>query len=234
MTTTVLYSSSSNSSTQSDVLRFSFSKQERQATFADSTFLIPAGSAKWTISINSSTPFPDGLNMTYLLNGFALSRSANATIGLITTARTQANITTYYLSLSSSPSSSLSPKDVIIQLDVFDVVLVDGRYLPLDHSVSFNTSSRSFLLNLPFPPFTATLEYDPTLGLGVLLGSGSGHDGGGGDQLPLIIGAAVGIPLAVLVVGSLLVGLTAWSVWQRKKWKRRATHRGSINFDSEL
>jgi hypothetical protein len=221
---------------------FSFSHAQRQATFANANFTVPSGSVKWSIHISSLLPFPEGLVMTYLLSGLSSSSSTSAqggnnnnnnsiTIGTANMTTTHAgNITTYYLPLlSSSSSSSSSSLIIMVLVEVFDVALIDGEYAAINHSIVSDPSSPALAsLRLSFPAFNSSLEYDPTLGLGTLLGQSSGGGGGGGTNMGLIVGTAVAIPLAVLVVVGVVVAASLWAMWHRRRMASQVS--GSVTF----
>lgn len=126
---------------------------------------------------------------------------------------------------------------------MFDVVLLtDADYslslAPIEHSLSFRSTSgpdgvdvAEFVLELRFPPFNGSLAYDPSLGIGVLLGSDDGGGSSGGSDMALVIGVAVALPIAaVLVVLAISAGVAiGW--WLRKRETTKSVARGdSVNF----
>ncbi|ELR14446.1 uncharacterized protein ACA1_381640 [Acanthamoeba castellanii str. Neff] len=151
------------------------------------------------------------------------------------------------LRLSSINSSHSSSSSAVEHTTVFDVVLLaDADYslslAPIEHSLSYRSASgpdgvdvAEFVLELRFPPFNGSLAYDPSLGIDVLLGSddGDGGDGGssGGSDMALVIGVAVALPIAaVLVVLAISAGVAiGW--WLRKRETTKSVARGdSVNF----
>ena len=79
---------------------------------------------------------------------------------------------------------------------------------------------------LRFPRFNESLLYDPSLGLGVLVGSSNGESGGS-DNSALIVGVAVAVPLAVAVVVVVIAAAIGVAWWR----KRRLRDDGVVNFD---
>jgi hypothetical protein len=161
----------------------------------------------------------------------------------------EANMTTYYIPLRirSLSSSSRASSRAVAKVEVFDVVLLANAdyslsLAPIEHSLSFRSASgpdgvdvAEFVLELRFPPFNGSLAYDPSLGIDVLLGSddGDGGDGGssGGSDMALVIGVAVALPIAaVLVVLAISAGVAiGW--WLRKRETTKSVARGdSVNF----
>jgi hypothetical protein len=151
----------------------------------------------------------------------------------------RANMTTYYLVVPSSSSSSSTDNPdptptaaratVVMIVEVFDVALVDDAgFVAIDHRVeivpgsnsSSNGSSSSYYeLVLAFPRFNRSLAYDPSIGLGVLLGSSRGGGGGGSDgtDVGLIVGVVVSISVAAIVVLVVITVAVALAVWRKKR-----------------
>jgi len=203
---------------------FSFSTIETTATFG-SPFVIPPSSLKWTINISSSFPFPDGLSITYLLRDLSSSLGDGYTVDKTSHMITSENTTTYLLPLLSSKSSALR---TLIQVEVFDFVLVDDAYILINHSVALGGPEDSqWVLHLQFPAFKRSLYYDPVVGLGMLVG-GSSMSSGGQASLGIIIGAAVGGSVAALIILGVAVGLLV--IWKFKR-QRRSPKRNLVNFD---
>lgn len=160
----------------------------------------------------------------------------------------QANMTTYYLPLAST--SALNT--VAAQVEVFDVALLDGRLALIEHDIVLLNStddidaaaldnSIEYVLELRFPPFEASLYYDPSLGLGVLVGSDPSHDGGGGggfaDNTGLVVALAVVLPLAGLVVVVVVVGgfiALRYRKRLQERFARKQPQQGAVYFDDEL
>jgi hypothetical protein len=116
------------------------------------------------------------------------------------------------------PASSSSL--LVAKVEVLDLALVDGQWVPLlGHDVVLTNSSGrlpEYVLVLEFAPFNSSLFYDPSISLGVLLSS----DGGSSDtssDLALVVATSVVIPLAVLcVVVVAVVGVT-FLAWRKKR-----------------
>jgi hypothetical protein len=165
----------------------------------------------------------------------------------------KANMTTYYIPLLSrrASSSTRDASKAVAKVEVFDIVLVTdslggGDHLaPIDHSLSFTRSASAgpdgasaaaeFVLELRFPPFNGSLTYDPSLGIGVLLGSAGGGDGGngnGGSDRALVVGVAVAVPIAAVVVASVVGAVAAVGCWHMRKEKAMNAARGprAVNF----
>ncbi len=69
-------------------------------------------------------------------------------------------------------------------------------------------------------------DNDGTPDVGVLL---RGKEGGGGsDNTGLIIGVAVAVPLAILVVLAVVVGVVGLTYW-----RSRQRHHGAVNFGAD-
>ncbi len=154
--------------------------------------------------------------------GVLLVEAAAAATATVTKSRGEprANMTTYYVPLTSSG------KPLVAMVEVFDVALADGALVPLvGHDVRLASASlpsrreqAAYELVLEFAPFNGSLYYDPSLGLGVLLGRSDASGGGNGDDdnLALVVATSVIIPLAfVLVVGAVVVGVAV--LWWRKR-----------------
>ena len=116
---------------------------------------------------------------------------------------------------------------------VLDVALIDGALQAINHSVVVDEASGGvYMLTLVFPPMNSSLFYDPTIGLGLLLGGGGGGSksdgvgssggGGGGDSMLLMIGMAVGLPLACIALGT---GSVTTVVYKRHKRRQSTAQR---------
>lgn len=135
--------------------------------------------------------------------------------------------TTYYL-----PLLNQQQGESVALLEVLDWALVDGVLMAIDHSVipSGNTTTSGgtvYTLILQFPAFDNSIEYDPSLNLGIFVGPQSGSGGGSAD-LGLIVGAAVGVSAAVIVIGFVITTATVGGIILAK---RRQNTLWSINFD---
>jgi len=115
-------------------------------------------------------------------------------------------ITTYFLVLG-GPSASLSFSQglLVAQVEVFDYALTEGgMVVPIEHKVTYQVSSinasvGAFELELVFPSFNQSLSYDPIIGISTLLAVPD-EKGSGSNNIGLIIGTAVILPLALIVV----------------------------------
>jgi len=205
-------------------LVFSFSNASQTASLYSTTrtLEIPAGSVKWSIQINASAPFQDGLNMSFSLSDLSSSSSIappNATICSVTSNSSGITGTTYYLPLITQQEEPGTPVGL---LQVLDWALVDGRLMAIDYSVlpsssSSSSSSAGYTLVLQFPAFNRTLEYDPSVNLGLLVGQQSGSSSGGGPNIGLIVGATVGISVTVVVIGLIITIGMGVSIASRKR-----------------
>jgi hypothetical protein len=134
---------------------------------------------------------------------------------------------------------------VVGQVEVLSVALIDGQVAPLTlvdltpSAAGGATTNASCALEFVFPPFTSSVVYDPSLGVGVLLGRSSTADGGGGDDgsssdhMALIVGVAVAVPVAVALVAAVVVValvVTRWRMLRAVKTNSRA----SVNFDESV
>jgi hypothetical protein len=122
-------------------------------------------------------------------------------------------------------------------VELFDVALVDGtHFVPISHSIVRTSvdddDEASYVVELVLPGFNESLFYDPSIGLGVLLGRNDRDGGGGGSSsesnVGLIVGVAVAVPVAVALV--LVVIGAALVVGWRQKRNRSA---GIINFGAD-
>jgi hypothetical protein len=188
---------------------------------------IRPNTVKWSINIttasgNASSLSQQPFSVSYRLADLTTTEVAAAATGTVTKRRGEprAYMTTYYVPLTSSG------KPLVAMVEVFDVALADGALVPLvGHDVRLASASllsrreqAAYELVLEFAPFNRSLYYDPSLGLGVLLGRSDASGGGNGDDdnLALVVAASVVIPLAfVLVVGAVVVGVAV--LWWRKR-----------------
>jgi hypothetical protein len=137
-------------------------------------------------------------------------------------------ITTESLGSAAAAGASSRPKRMVAMVAVFDVALIDGALQAINHSVVVDEASGGvYMLTLVFPPMNSSLFYDPTIGLGLLLGGGGGSKndgvgssgGGGGDSTLLMIGMAVGLPLACIA----LVTVSVTTVVYKRHKRRQST-----------
>lgn len=222
------------------------------AEFASVPFRIEPGTLKFTVAIsNAEQTRPSGtasqpITMQYGIsaliiappsaNGSAAASTATAdkSTPLIVVPRyPHALATTYYLPLlvtteSLGSAGAAQPKRMVAKVEVFDVAQVDGTLQAINHSVAVDeASSGVYMLTLVFPPMNSSLFYDPTIGLGLLLGGaksdGTGSSsGGGGDNMLLMMGMAVGLPLACVVLTTVAVTTI---LYKRRKRRQSAALR---------
>jgi hypothetical protein len=220
-----------------------FHRQATQGNFSGLAFAIGASSVKWSLNLTSATtnstssPGSSGFTIRYQLSQFSSSlNSSSSSEGTIKEVRNhpQANMTTFFLSLTAA-SVAGSISTVVAEVQVFDVALIDGSLVPINHSVIFTNATPTgggggsyYELVLTFPPFEQSLFYDPSLGLGVLLGSDAG--GGGSDNTALVVAVAVVVPVAVIAVAGVVVG-GAIVMWVKKK--RSTASLAMVNFTSD-
>jgi hypothetical protein len=202
-------------------------------------FTITPSSLKWSVNLTilgdeSSSLMAEGFTLQYQLAGLVTSGDGAAipANGFRVGAKSnwpQTSMTTYVL-----PLSTL----VAAQLQVFDVALVDDVLVPLQHQVKLvsnppvassaeNETSEStavYVLQLTFPPVNRSLFYDPSLGLGVLLGAPGGK-GSGSDNSGLLIGVAVAVPVAILFVATVVIVGFSFMYWRKKRNARNLRHR---------
>ncbi|ELR18085.1 uncharacterized protein ACA1_367650 [Acanthamoeba castellanii str. Neff] len=205
---------------------FAFSANSSAASFSGLEFVIAPGSVKWSLNFTSNVDAAKGITLRYRLSDLSNS-SATGPAGQLAVVRRsdntpRANMTSYYLAV---PSSSTSAGAVVMVVEVFDVALVDdAAFEPIAHAVDVVRGSNGdhYELVLAFPAFNRSLFYDPSIGLGVLLGSG-----GGGDDVGLIVGVVVAVGVAAVVVVAVIVAGVAIAVWR----KRRDLHSGMVNFN---
>jgi multisubunit Na+/H+ antiporter MnhC subunit len=207
---------------------FAFYAQAVDDTAFDALDLsIRPNTVKWSINIttasgNASSLSQQPFSVSYRLADLTATEAAAATATVVKRrGEPRANMTTYYVPLTSSGTP------LVAVVEVFDVALADGTLVPLvGHDVRLASGLLSrreqavyeYELVLEFAPFNQSLYYDPSLGLGVLLGrsDASGDGNGDDDNLALVVATSVVIPLAfVLVVGAVVVGVAV--LWWRKR-----------------
>jgi hypothetical protein len=252
-TTTYIYSALLADNVTTLEQSFAFHTEPQATDFAGVSFNIAPGSLKWSINLTTAAA-ADGqqqqgsgqpLTVRYKLSSLGVnvttSSSSNNNASVNATRqdnKPHANMTTYQFPLhtsSSSPSGS-SGDQLVVKVVVFDVAEVDGAFAPLvGHSVqlSDNSSSSSaggadYVLVLQFPAFNRSLYYDPSLGLGVLVGSkasGRGSTAGGGTSSALFVAMGVAVPVAVLTVVAVVVIATVVAMRKRKQHRIKQVHR---------
>jgi hypothetical protein len=118
---------------------------------------------------------------------------------------------------------------VVAEVQVFNLALFDGVLCPINHSVVISSSANSslYVLELVFlGGFNDLLYYNPSLGLGVLLGSDRGSGSGGNMNVGLIVGVTMGVGVTLLLMsGVIMVSITI--TWWRKK---QTNHSGGVNW----
>jgi hypothetical protein len=149
-------------------------------------------------------------------------------------------MTTYHIPLLSASSRS-SSSTAVVKVEVFDIVLLTDdsqqqRFAPIEHSLTLSEdASGEFVLELRFPPFTGSLSYDPSLGLGVLMGAAKsdGDTSGGGSNAGLAIAVGVAVPVAGVAVAS-VIGVALAIGWRRHMRKKKdiESARRAINFSA--
>lgn len=222
---------------------FSFNANNAStASFSGRDFVIAAGSVKWSVNFSSATNASaiQGVTLRYRLSdigpgspppsSYRAKRSQQLTVIERAENTPRANMTSYYLAVPASDAPTASAEVVVMVVEMFDVALVDDTaFTPIAHAVDVVSDSH-YELELVFPAFNRSLYYDPSLGLGVLLGSsgGRGDDfGGGGEDLGLIVGVAVGVGVAGVLVVSVIVAGVVVAVRQKK---RRQPLSSVVNF----
>ncbi|ELR24158.1 uncharacterized protein ACA1_376180 [Acanthamoeba castellanii str. Neff] len=228
-TTTYAYRAQIDASTTIEQ-SFTFSNTPKPGDFFGSAYVLAAGSVKWSVNLTAATTSgagsstSGGVTLRYLLAGLRASNSnsssANGIVRL--TDSPKANMTTYFVQLSAKS---------VAKVEVFDIAFIDGagfQYITHDILAIPTTSAPgvAFELVLRFPGFNESLLYDPSLGLGVLVGSSNGESGGS-DNSALIVAVAVAVPLAVAVVVVVIAAAIGVAWWR----KRRAHGEGVVNFE---
>jgi hypothetical protein len=145
-------------------------------------------------------------------------------------------MTTYLVPLftTTTTTNTITNKTTAAQVELFDVALVDGtHFVPISHSIvrasADDKEEASYVVELVLPSFNESLFYDPSIGLGVLLGRNDRGDGeSSGSDVGLIVGVAVAIPVAVALV-LLVIGAALVIGWRRKRVARRSE--GIIHFE---
>jgi hypothetical protein len=256
--TTYTYTSQLENNTTNVEQAFTFSKQETSGNFSGLTFTIGASTVKWSIrlsAINTTiTGSGAGLTLRYRLAGLVANDNGSSTtsqvpatsVVVVQRETPRANMTTYLVPLFVSITTTTATKitttrTTVVKVEVFDVALVDGTgFVPINHSIVRTSANgtdddeeeASYVVELALPGFNESLYYDPSIGLGVLLGRSDGGEGGGSDSsnVGLIVGVAVAIPVAVVLV-LLVIGAALAIGWHRNRSLARR-HRGAVNFQS--
>jgi hypothetical protein len=216
---------------------FAFHERESKASFAGVEFDIEANSIKWSLNLtaantsspSSSPPLSHSTQPTivrYLLaSGDVLTpATADADGRIIRRANTpREGLTTYYQPLEGDSA-------VLATVLLFDVAAVDGVVSPVYHNITVGGGNATYKyeVEVELPAFNQWVHYDPSVGMGRLLGAdGRGGDDGGSDNTGLIVGVAVAVPVAVVAVLAVIAAGAAFG-W----YKRRALrHSNTVNFD---
>jgi hypothetical protein len=221
-TTTYVYLAQLDNTT-SLAQAYTFSTSASSKTFAGTNFTVGAAALKWSVNL-TATDLGDviagiqeagGFTLRYqlsnLLNASTAAEGVDSNAQLVTTQSDtpEVGMTTYVVRVG---------KSAVVQLAVFDVAVIDDEVVAIQHSLELDTASnsttRNYTLELTFPAFNRSLFYDPSLGLGVLLGASSGS--GGDSNTGLIVAVAVAVPVAVVIVLTVIVvGLVIG--WRRKR-----------------
>jgi hypothetical protein len=224
------------------VQSYTYYASDREVSSAGVDFTVRAGSVKWSFSLTTAT-MPsatasvadaqvNGFSLRYRLSDLASSSSSSSSgPSRITRRRNtpRAGMTTFFV--------ALSDDGVVAQLEVLNAAVIDGTATTLGRielvfdNVSATNNQSGYFLELDFPPFRKTVVYDPSLGLGVLLGRSDGSPSSSTD-VGLIVGVAVAIPVAVVVVlAAVVVGVVlAWR--RRRRWASGAANSTAV--DCEL
>jgi hypothetical protein len=240
-TTAYAYSTQIEASTLTQ--SFSHFHQATPMSFAGLNFTARDGTANFTAAVDTtnhsltSNAQRNGFTIRYRVSDLSTLRSPTAEQRIFRRDDTpQAGITTFYVALPKTSGGSVD--DAVAQLEVLGVALVDDAVVPLTHmSLAVATESAdvaganngSYVLELGFPPFTQFVVYDPSLGLGVLIGR-PGGDGSSpsSSDLGLILGVAVAVPLAVLFVLAVIVASLVAVRWFQ--WRRNRNRATAVNF----
>jgi hypothetical protein len=223
---------------------FAFHERETKASFAGVEFDIEANSVKWSLNFtsantsslpsSSSSSLPHSTQPTivrYLLaGGDVLTAPAPAAGGsIIRRANTPSEgLTTYYLPLDQGGS------EVLATVLLFDVAVVDGVVSPVRHNITLvavgggGNATYKYEVAVELPAFNQWVHYDPSVGMGRLLGANGRGGGGGSDNTGLIVAVAVAVPVAVVAVLAVIAAGVAFG-WHKRRALRHS--RNSINFD---
>jgi hypothetical protein len=197
---------------------YTFSTSASSRTFAGTNFTVGAAALKWSVNLTATESgdvlagireaggFTLRYQLSNLLNASAAAQGGvdnNQNAQLVTTQSDtpEVGMTTYVVRVGAS---------AVVQLAVFDVAVIDDEVVTIRHSLELDststngTTTRNYTLELTFPAFNRSLYYDPSLGLGVLLG-GSDGSGGGSSNTALIVAVAVAVPVAVVIVLAVIV-----------------------------
>jgi hypothetical protein len=223
------------------VQSYTYYANDRAVSSAGVDFTVRAGSVKWSFSLTTATApsatasvadaQSNGFSLRYRLSDLASSSSSLSGPSRITRRRNtpRAGMTTFFV--------ALSDDGVVAQLEVLNAAVIDGTATTLGRielvfdNVSATNNQSGYFLELDFPPFQKTVVYDPSLGLGVLLGRSSDGSPSSSTDVGLIVGVAVAIPVAVVVVlAAVVVGVVlAWR--RRSRWTSGGANSAAIDWD---
>jgi hypothetical protein len=223
------------------VQSYTYYASARAVSFAGVDFTVRAGSVKWSFSLTTaSSPSAtasvadaqrNGFSLRYRLSDLASSSSSSGGPSRITRRRNTPHegMTTFFV--------TLSDNDVVAQVEVLNAAVIDGVVTTLGRielvfdnlTAAGNQSGGGYFLELGFPPFEKSVAYDPSLGLGVLLGRSSDGSPSSSTDVGLIVGVAVAIPVAVVVV---LAAIAAGVVlaWWRRRWAGSSANNDAVNW----
>jgi hypothetical protein len=259
--TAFVYSARSPDNSTALVQMFAFHATTVSREFAGVRFNVSAGSVKWSINVTtlnttSTASFgSEGLVMRYSLSGLLTSSSNSSSSSWTPSsssgesavklrAMSRSGMTTYFIpffaSLSSAHGSTKSlTTSAGCTVELLDTAVVDGRIVNITHDVTRATassaggssSSPTYIVELRFPSFERSVEYGPSLGLGLLLGS-AGNEGGHSDDdnTPLIVGVAVAVPVAL---GVIVVAIVAGLVVAHRRWRGTRAKQAVVQFDEK-
>lgn len=187
--------------------------------FAGNQFNLAPGTVKWSLNLTSLQS--DVLSCT---NGaVAIVRYEVGDLGqsarqILEYPNTPTMKTTTYVVLFGSSESNIIRNTAVLQ--VLDEALADGMLTTVGHSMSINGDVA--MLELTLANFNQTFHYDPSLGLGVLLGSAGG--GSSSDNTGLIVGIPVAVGVAIIVVVAVSATGAAIIYIRRRQREKKLTH----------
>jgi hypothetical protein len=240
---TVIYSTVLPDSTTTFEQSFAFHQNASESEFAQVGFQIGANTLKWSLNFTGGG---QARNSTVRYRLSALTSTADVAVvssTSVVTSRTNfpaVNMTTYFFPLlaTSTTVGSNGTRELAARLAVFDVAKVDGQIVPIvSHRVVLLDRESpdqlpEYVLELTFPPFNDSLFYDPAISMGQLLNAD--HDqksSSGDDSSVMLIGAAVAIPIALVVVVAVAFGGALYLRVRRQRARdasRRAMHASTM------
>lgn len=243
--TSYVYTASTADSSTEVAQGYTFYESATTGQFEGIAFDIDRMTLKWTANLTALVPGAPLGPFVLRYTVAATADSPDPLQGDVTVKRNtpQSYITTYQLPLNTtitSNATTTTTKTIVALVQLFDRAMVDGAWVAVTHSAVRTSAPGAarpvYVLELRLPAFTHSLHYDPSVNFGTLLGTsdhggGIGSDSSGGDNMGLIIGVAVAIPLAVCCVLAAIAAVVA-VMWNRKRRARKATmkRRSVINF----